>query len=58
MGEDSIFISIAVFFLPFGASVLSFDSIIGFAVTVPFALIGGVFVFIRDLIRLPINKFY
>lgn len=58
LGNETIYLSGALFFLPYGASILSFDSIIGFIITAPFALIGGVFVFVRDLIRLPINKFY
>ena len=58
LGDEAYIISGVLFFLPYGGSILSTDSIIGFAITLPFALIGGVFIFVRDLIRLPINKFY
>lgn len=56
--EQYSLFAIAAFFLPYGASILSADSIIELVVTLPFALIGGFFIFFRDLIRLPLNKFY
>lgn len=51
-------IAILVFFLPYGASAISGAGLIEFVVSLPFALIGGVFIFFRDLLRLSRNKMY
>lgn len=51
-------ICVMLFFLPYGLTILSTDSIIKFVITLYFAINFGVFIFIRDLIRLHINKIY
>lgn len=58
LGDEAYILSGVLFFLPYGGSILTTASIIGFVLTLPIALVGGAFIFVRDLIRLPINKFY
>lgn len=58
LGSNAFFIGALTFFFPFGTSIISYDSLFIFMFSLPAALIGGVIIFIRDLIRLLRNKFY
>lgn len=50
--------ALLIFFLPYGTSIISVSGLIELVISLPIALIGGIYIFFRDLIRLPSNKIY
>lgn len=58
MGNGAYIVSSMFFFLPYGFSILSTNNIIKSAIVLHFIFICGMYVFVRDLIRLTINKIY